>query len=97
MKAKKDILMAIVSNSSSKLVGEQEILEINEQQLHLINKELNELFIHRENNETMVANMKVIRSSLIEILNDSLMSKYNKRLLRNEIVHITKLINDHEQ
>lgn len=36
--------MTIVKNSSNRLEGEQEILEINEQQLHLINKELNKLF-----------------------------------------------------
>lgn len=44
MNINKEILMTIIRNSSSKLVGEQEILEINEQQLYLINKELKELF-----------------------------------------------------
>lgn len=40
----REILMTIVKNSSNRLEGEQEILEINEQQLHLICKELNKLF-----------------------------------------------------
>ena len=39
----REILMTIVKNSSNRLEGELEILEINEQQLHLINKELNKL------------------------------------------------------
>lgn len=44
MNINREILMTIVKNSSNRLEGEQEILEINEQQLHLINKELNKLF-----------------------------------------------------
>ena len=44
MNINREIIMTIVKNSSNRLEGEQEILEINEQQLHLINKELNKLF-----------------------------------------------------
>tara|TARA_B110000046_G_scaffold179109_1_gene207861 strand:+ start:59 stop:361 length:303 start_codon:yes stop_codon:yes gene_type:complete len=44
MKIDREILMTIVKNSNNRLEGKQEILEINEQQLHLINKELNKLF-----------------------------------------------------
>ena len=44
MKINREILMTIVKNSSNRLEGEQEILEINEQQLHLISKQLSELF-----------------------------------------------------
>ena len=44
MDINRKILMTIVKNSSNRLEGEQEILEINEQQLHLINRELNKLF-----------------------------------------------------
>ena len=44
MKINREILMTIVKSSSNKLKGDQEILEINEQQLHLISKKLSELF-----------------------------------------------------
>lgn len=40
MSVNREILMTIVKNSSNRLEGEQEILEINEQQLCLITKEL---------------------------------------------------------
>ena len=44
MNINKQILMTIVKNSSNYLEGEQEILKINEKQLHFISKEISELF-----------------------------------------------------
>lgn len=44
MNVNKEILMTIVRNSGGRLEGDQEILEINEQQLSLISKELTKLF-----------------------------------------------------
>lgn len=44
MNINKEILLTIVKNSGGRLEGEQEILEINEQQLHIISKKLTELF-----------------------------------------------------
>ena len=44
MELTKEILMTIVKNSSNYLEGEQEILKINEKQLHFISKELSKLF-----------------------------------------------------
>jgi hypothetical protein len=44
MNINKKILMTIVKNSSNYLEGEQEILKINEKQLHFISKELSKLF-----------------------------------------------------
>ena len=44
MNINKEILMTIVKNSGGRLVGDQEILEISEQQLSVISKELTKLF-----------------------------------------------------
>ena len=44
MNINKEILMTIVRNSGGRLEGDQEILEINEQQLHSISTELTKLF-----------------------------------------------------
>jgi hypothetical protein len=44
MNVSKEIIMTIVKYSSNRIEGEEEILEINEQQLRHISKELTELF-----------------------------------------------------
>lgn len=44
MDINKEILMTIVRNSGGRLEGDQEVLEINEKQLHLISKKLTKLF-----------------------------------------------------
>lgn len=44
MNINKEILLTIVKNSGGRLDLDQEILEINEQQLHIISKKLTELF-----------------------------------------------------
>jgi hypothetical protein len=47
MNVSKEIIMTIVKYSSNRIEGEEEILEINEQQLRHISKELTELFFLR--------------------------------------------------
>lgn len=46
MNLNKQILMTIVKNSSSKIKGEQEILEINEIQLKTITRELKSILLN---------------------------------------------------
>lgn len=44
MDINKEIIMTIVENSKGRLEYDQEFFEINEEQLHIISKELNKLF-----------------------------------------------------
>jgi hypothetical protein len=47
MKTSREVLMTIYKNSSSSLKDDQEILEINEHQLHIICKELSTVSIEK--------------------------------------------------
>ena len=58
MKINREILMTIVKNSSSRLEGEQEILEINEYQLNIISTELSKLF-HLVDTKERKLNIKI--------------------------------------
>ena len=58
MKINREILMTIVKNSSSRLEGEQEILEINEYQLNIISTELSKLF-HLADTKERKLNIKI--------------------------------------
>lgn len=60
MNVNKEILMTIVRNSGGRLVGDQEILEISEQQLATISKELTKLFSIGSVSKSFYCNNEVI-------------------------------------